>query len=120
MGGNQVTLERSGRPLVEAQCDQCDGVFVPEFTERRLRDGGLRIEFRCPHCRHLYPVYQLTARGVELREQVWAMREIVDAGGTVDPRLWQRTMDAYHAEFTELSGRRGRPGKLRQERKRRK
>lgn len=51
-------------------CDQCDKKFGPTVKVDKREDGGERWWFQCLHCGHRTEVADITAEGVQIREQL--------------------------------------------------
>ena len=46
-------------------CDKCNREFTPEVKDVTRR-GGIDRFFRCPICKHKYPVAKITTLGMQL------------------------------------------------------
>lgn len=51
-------------------CDACKEPFTPRLKEKRIKDGGAKQWFNCPHCGQKYPVCKITRKGLELRARL--------------------------------------------------
>lgn len=51
-------------------CDQCGKSFGISLKADTLPDGGERWWFKCLHCGHRTEVADITAEGVQIREQL--------------------------------------------------
>lgn len=51
-------------------CDACKEPFTPKLKEKRIKDGGAKQWFSCPHCQAKYPVCKITRKGLELRARL--------------------------------------------------
>lgn len=55
-------------------CDQCGKRFGPAVKVEHLPDGGEQWWFKCLHCGHRYEVATITAKGVQLRTELDALK----------------------------------------------
>lgn len=55
-------------------CEKCGKRFGPSLKTDKLEDGGEQWWFKCLHCGHRYEVANITARGVELRTELEALK----------------------------------------------
>lgn len=55
-------------------CDKCNQQFTPSLQTTRLVGGAEEAYFICPHCTHRYNVHHISRRGIEIRNQLQAIR----------------------------------------------
>lgn len=52
------------------RCDSCGGEFEPRLIETMREDGGADQRLECPRCGMVYRIMSITARGLEIREEL--------------------------------------------------
>lgn len=85
-------------------CDECGDTYQPVLDAAVTADGGEYQSFTCPHCKHEYPVCTITARGIELRDEIQHLRQSMAArfnNGTAQgalPGLLNKAMKSFERE----------------------
>lgn len=57
-----------------ARCDGCGAMFDVEMVAEPLEDGGRELGFSCPQCQKRFVLSRITARGLELKQQIRDLR----------------------------------------------
>lgn len=64
-------------------CDVCGKRFGPSLKAEPLADGGELWWFACEHCRYQYEAARISARGLEIRAEMEALKALERKPGRV-------------------------------------
>lgn len=51
-------------------CDRCSKKFEPVVKEKPVKGGGAQMFIKCPRCRKQYPIANITAEGIKIRQEM--------------------------------------------------
>lgn len=80
-------------------CESCKTTYTPCVSEEPRRDGGVVMQFTCPHCGRIYPVAAITPLGISLRGRLQQMARL---GQTGKPH-YMALLARYRKQVTPLS-----------------
>lgn len=83
-------------------CDKCRNEFTPEVKDVTRR-GGVERFFRCPICKHKYPVANISTLGVQLMAEVQRVKgELQQYPNSDRPKVELRgLLEKLRAEVTK-------------------
>ncbi len=68
----QTKLKPAGESLYrggDVECSRCPARFTPVVSEVE-EPRGVRVEFACPECKHVYTVAHIDKRGLVIRARI--------------------------------------------------